>query len=321
MSDHLRLLCWLCLSLNWTGAVRGEEAAVTPEMARVKVLTYLMEQSRSNVLVRLKGFKEMGPVAIPPLIEVLGHKPSRLSIWYQAAYQKMPVSLRATLDEPKQVRKLRTQAVFVLMKLPLSKEDLQQIASLVQDEDAGVRNSATVILSHKADGQSPELLVGLLTAADDTDFVVRRNAMPGLLKLAHDQPRARQKLEKLLSDSNDTVRIDASDHLLKLNRNHTGAVETLRSELSSPALSYRVLAANRYRQHDSRAKILLPVFMEAIASQDDSIWKLGAEGLADFGAEAQAAVPQLKLIAPKASRYTASMIAIALREIGTGPVE
>ena len=266
--------------------------------AREQVLQLLADLYTPKQKMVFQSIQAMGTNAVPLLIEVLAYQPTQADQWYEKAYAKAPAAIKAAMSKPEALDKLRGQASLLLLNMPETALYVTNLFPLLQDSRVAVRRSAASLISAYAYKVDKALMLEVLPALKDSDPLVRRDMVAAFRVGQAILPRVRSALEPLLNDPVEDIKLTAAEVLLRADIDHIGALQMLKAEMTSTNERTRLRAAAYYiysgpkltRTDDD----LLPLFLTALTSKDESARRSAASVLALYGKRAQAAVPELQ---------------------------
>lgn len=279
----------------------AQAASIAPpaaSAAREQVLQLLADLYTPKQKMVFQSIQAMGTNAVPLLIEVLGYQPTQADQWYEKAYAKAPAAIKAAMSKPEALEKLRGQASLLLLNMPETALYVTNLFPLLYDSRVAVRQSGASLISVYAYKVDKTLLLEVLFALKDSDPLVRGYMVSAFRGGQAVLPRVRSALEPLLNDPVEDVKLTAAEVLLRADIDHAGALQMLKTEMTSTNEQTRLRAAAYYvysgpkltRTDDD----LLPLFLTALTSKDESARRSAASVLALYGKRAQAAVPELQ---------------------------
>ncbi|HEY1171524.1 MAG TPA: HEAT repeat domain-containing protein [Verrucomicrobiae bacterium] len=233
----------LLLLMDWAGE---GFAQVTNQTPREQVLQLLQGVISTNQPAVIKSIQAMGTNAIPTLIEVLGYRQQAMDAWYEKVYLTTPATLQKHLSKPEFITKLRSEASFLLMLMPETKDYFQDLVPLLRDERAETRRSVASIFSMRGQNAPAAIQLELIPLLKDDDAMVREYAMVGLGQRINDLPRAKAALENAMQDQDERVRVRAGETLLRSDKNHPEAWAVVTASLKSTNEAVRLNAIGAY---------------------------------------------------------------------------
>jgi len=281
------------------------------------------------------ALENLGGVAIPDLIEALGHDEERVRAWCtealgnigpsaQAAVPRMMVALRN--DQSELVRK---DSAYAVGKIDTQAASLAMLTEAVQHDQAPkVRGEAAEAIA-KIDRKARHIDVLVEALRDDEDETVRTCAARALYLLG---PRASPVVPALtaaLEDPSHRVRAVATTALSNAGPKAKSAVPTLRRLLTNPDHNVRLNVAIVLWWLEWDGEEIDPALTELLdVSRDPSRVTAPAirietvELLEQIGPAARGAVPALnKLLEETLDPYLQDAIRQALKKILEGPSE
>lgn len=274
---------------------------------------------------RSEARKALGPVgpyakvAVPALIEALGHKDPPVqedaaALLADYGPSIVPTLSRAFKRPEAPVRAAVAEALGCVRPRPL--EMVPELAEAMKDPAAEVRAAAAWSLARirrPLEKTIPALVSGL---QDDHDKV-RETAAAGLNALGRKSKPALPALMAALKDKDQNVRESAAQALRQIGPDAKPAVAALTEALQNKKNgNSRCTAAQALGAIGPEAKEAVPALIEAVQEKDGSVRLWAMVALGEIGPGAKAAVPAL-IVAAKDNGNSAGERAIAaLGKIG-----
>ncbi len=303
----------LLLAFALLAATTSRAAELAP---REKVLQHLAGKisDRGNYRNHEESIKVMGTNAVLPMIEILGSQPAQADQWYATA----PEALRARMTPAQYHSRLQYEASQSLHSMPDIQPYLPKLIALLQDPRKDVRRQTAWSLWRHA-YKDNDLLLTALPALRDKEAEVR-GMMIGVLSPSAGVPEVKAALEQTLQDPEESVRSSAAYNLLmRADKNHPAALETLVSLFTSTNVNTRYNAAHYYTistPADLRLETrLIPIYTNALSVGDTNLQGRALTSLSRYGRRVQHLVPELQKYLSSPNQNVREAATNALQEI------
>ncbi len=321
------------------GAMRDPDAAVRQQAgwalgelapdARTLVpgLTQAVRDDRPEVRFNAVSFLgQLGAAAVPPLVEALADPEKKIRNQAAQCLLALRVSddlvLRALAPRLKDERAAARQAaVFVLPRCGTAA--LPELTVALQDTEAVVRQQAIQAFP-KFPPDAKVILPVLTTALRDNDAYVRAEAVAALASYVGLRPDVSPLLRTAAHDPDANVRQTA---VAALGRVGLPAVPALLQAMRDPEAKVWKKAIDAFLEMPVPDKVLRPVLLRALKSDDSNQRQGAAYAMARFGADAVqplvdalqdpdagvqwAAVDTLDTIGPAARKAVPALVQVA----------
>ncbi len=247
-------------------------------------------------------WRELGPDAVPILIQALGKGDSRGERWYRDHWYSLPKFLKKHLAWPQDPVNIRLNAALVLGCLTVDISDAAPaLVRALHDQNGGVRVDASLVLKSLMPKLTPaakaQLVPDLLAGLQDSDYNVRGNIIQCLGVCPGESRVITPALAKACDDNVQINRYLAALALKKMDPAEAAkgdAAPALMHCLGSNDSQVCMAAAEMLSKMKCDPRREVAVFTEMLEDYRPARQRIGAVALGKYGAEAAPAVPALQ---------------------------
>lgn len=238
-----------------------------------------------------KALARIGPAATKPLVDALDDEAgvTRTIAARAIGQMRLPVkeaipALAVCLDAKNaELRAVATTALGRYVQLDETLVD--RIHSLCHDPDPRVR-AAAVLCVAKTDSKTGRVTGVLLGAFADTDALVRRSAIGGMMHLKLETTESISALIVALDDSDATVRADAAGAIALIGPPADQAVARLTQLLGDPNAAVRTAATSALGATGNQSPEVVSAIGASLSDPDDSVTIASLVALTSMGEQA-----------------------------------
>ncbi len=262
-----------------------------------------LAHSDNDVLDRdqaIRSLTQLDAAAVPALVEALQKQDSFYTRNFDSFGAHLPGFVLKLAPAPEPSLDVRRAAARQLGELGSSaRAAIPALCNALKDPDRVVRGYAYTTLNQLS-AKPEDIINGLVGALHSPDPDIRVFAAGELGLFVPESKSAILDLTGALEDTDTSVRLNVVHTLGLMGSSAKAASPTLAKMLNDPLVEIRFNVATTLWQIDqSRIPEVVPVLVEILKSDDDSLVATCIRSLGDIGPAAKAAIPSLEKLATR----------------------
>jgi len=230
-----------------TGVWMNSRFGVMPSYQGKTAHQWLRDLANTNSLAAYVAFFEMGPDALPVVLDAAERKNRSVYRFYERYYPKLPVFIQRHLTPPLTDYSLIQAAVRTVLKQSDEQrlDAFPQILKLLMDKTNAVAEKVFSVCADRVNeyyGISKKYIPFLIEALDAKSPAIRRRSIEALRLIGNRDSSAILGLKYALDDPDFDIRMCAACSLWKMNRDTNAVSHVLRNVLKTNSMGYVAFA-------------------------------------------------------------------------------